>query len=161
MTWSEATGDLFNPEGWKDVTVPCENAVDCIGHGVNTKGVMGSGIAVEFKKRYPEMFEVYKIACDNEWLIPGSFLPWHEPNDLVIFNLASQEYPGANAKMKFIFNSLVYARQYMYQENLWHLALPRIGAGIGGLKWDEVKQTIAAVFLDTQQHVTLVSLEDA
>jgi len=55
------SGDIFN-----------SNA-QTLGHGCNTKGKMGAGIAREFKRQYPYMFKEYKRRCYNEILEPGGY----------------------------------------------------------------------------------------
>jgi O-acetyl-ADP-ribose deacetylase (regulator of RNase III) len=156
MTWNEATGDLFKFEDWNKSLEP----VDCIGHGVNCKGMMGSGIAVPFRKSYPEMYTHYKSMCDQDFLLPGMVLPW-KADGLWIFNIASQYQPGPSAKLEYLEMGLLYCLFTMRNFGLKHLALPRIGAGIGGLEWSDVKWTVDDIFEDTDEHVTLVSLEGA
>lgn len=166
MSVSEATGDLFDPETWTVFGEPYPYPVDCIGHGVNCQGKMGSGIAVEFRNRYPLMYQAYSMACANGLLLPGQVMPWRAQPGLHVFNIASQYLPGRNGDLDYLRVGLVYCRFYMQQHGLEHLALPRIGAGIAGLDWNDVKSVVHDVFdddsgcVDNQPHVTLVSLED-
>ena len=48
-----------------------ETDVEALVNTVNTVGIMGKGIALQFKKAFPEMFNVYKLACRNEEIQPG------------------------------------------------------------------------------------------
>lgn len=113
-----------------------------IGHGVNTQGVMGAGIAVQFKKRWPDMYTAYREACLNEWLKPGEVFWWTTDDGLTIANIASQMYPGPNAKVEWLAQGLTEVADRAGRRTI---AIPRIGAGIGGLKWEEVSWTIKQI----------------
>ena len=115
-----------------------------IGHGVNCKGVMGSGIAVTVKKLFPEVYEVYRDYCREVGLHGGDMLPVLSNGGRVILNLASQEKTGANAHYDFLEASVRNAFSYCQQNGISGFALPRIGAGIGGLDWDRVLEILAA-----------------
>jgi len=170
MTVSEATGDLFDQDTWTIRGEAYPYPVDVLGHGVNCQGFMGAGIANEFRKRYPEMYEKYKQMCDQDFLKPGMVYPWVDYTTLSgkpfwIFNIASQFNTGRAANINYLRAGLLSCRFYMEDRGLNHLALPRIGAGIGGLSWNHVKSVVHDVFddnsgcVDNQPHVTLVSLE--
>jgi O-acetyl-ADP-ribose deacetylase (regulator of RNase III) len=129
-------GDLFTSEQ------------PAIGHGVNIRGIMGSGIAVIFKRQFPEIFPPYKEACDNGMLTPGSMLPVEVDSDTDtrwVFNLASQDEPGANARMDWVEDSAHAAFHYAEEEGVSGLALPRIASGVGGLVWADVKLKLEEV----------------
>ncbi len=74
--------------------------------GVNTKGIMGAGIARPFKKRYPEMYLNYKKACKTRSLTPGSVHIWNQPNGPTIYNIASQDRPGPHARVTWLTTGL-------------------------------------------------------
>jgi hypothetical protein len=62
---------------------------DAFINSINTVGIMGAGIALEFKKRYPEMFDDYKIKCQKNLIKPGDcYSYWHEENNIWILGLA-------------------------------------------------------------------------
>ena len=111
-----------------------------IGHGCNTKGLMVAGIAVQFKNRYESMFYAYKWLCEAGRLEPGTVFPYYaaETDRRVIYNIASQENPGANAEAVLLYRGLVETFQHMQRNGLNTLGLPAIGAGIGGLERDSV-----------------------
>ena len=137
----ERKGDLFDTDA------------NYIAHGVNCKGLMGSGIAVQFRKRFPEMHAGYVERCRDGRLTPGSF--WVSTgmlNGRTVFplNLASQDEPGANARYGYLFSSLAAfaaaatnpARLHMYGGIV---AIPEIGCGIGGLEWAKVKEILLCI----------------
>lgn len=119
-----------------------------IGHGVNTKGLMGSGIAVQFREKYPEMFEVYKEQCENGSLLPGDVFAWRDDSvDIpLVLNIASQEFPGCNATLEYLESGLNLAAVYICENTQYDiLALPEIGCGIGGLYLPDVIEIIHSV----------------
>lgn len=143
-------GDLFSTE------------LPAIGHGVNIYGVMGSGIAPIVRKIYPAVFAPYREACVSHKLQPGQMFPVEvEPNKWV-FNLASQDRPGPNARLDWFEASLRQSFEFAYWSNLEGFAIPRIGAGIGGLTWEDVKAKIIEVAYEYPTVVVEVwSLPDA
>lgn len=121
----QKVGDLF------------DSKQPALGHGVNTHGVMGSGIAPIFKRKFPEIWHPYSTVCRTGTLTPGSMLPVKSQGKWIL-NLASQDAPGANARLSWLEESLDAAFSWMRSEGVGGLAIPRIGAGVGGLKWDDV-----------------------
>lgn len=125
-----------------------------IGHGVNCKGMMGAGIAAEFKRRYPKNFAKYQIACRGYLLTPGEYFAVSDDSDpdniKVIVNFASQDKPGADASYDWVFSSL---RRFaeaannhpQYAGEKITVAIPEIGCGIGGLDWQLVEFIIEVI----------------
>jgi O-acetyl-ADP-ribose deacetylase (regulator of RNase III) len=113
-----------------------------LGHGVNTSGLMGAGIAVEFKHRYPEMYLEYKRWCKSEVHREGFVLPWAGVDGKWIYNIASQDRPGANARLTWLELGLADALLHAEAHHIDKIALPRIGCGIGGLDWVDVRDII-------------------
>lgn len=128
------TGDIFT------TTMPA------FGHGVNVYGVMGSGIAVAAKNLCPDIFDEYREACLNKTLKPGGMLPiYSEVNGRWVLNLASQDKPGRNATYGWLGSSVIEAFEFVKANNLEGFALPRIGAGIGGLEWENVSLVLELI----------------
>lgn len=137
----ERNGDIFNTDA------------SYIAHGVNCKGLMGSGIAVQFKKRFPEMHAGYVLRCADGRLAPGGF--WvgtgmHEGRPVYIVNLASQDEPGANAHYSMLFSAVQnFAAAASHPERIRMygglVAIPEIGCGIGGLEWYRVKYILECI----------------
>jgi O-acetyl-ADP-ribose deacetylase (regulator of RNase III) len=109
-----------------------------IGHGVNCKGVMGSGIAATVRNLFPEVYEVYKQYCQRVGLHGGQMLALPTRDGRTILNLASQEKTGANARYDFLEDSVMKSFAYCEKNKLAGFALPQIGAHIGGLEWNKV-----------------------
>jgi O-acetyl-ADP-ribose deacetylase (regulator of RNase III) len=109
-----------------------------LAHGCNCRGKMGAGIALEFKRRYPEMFKQYKGMCHRGEFVPGGYF-LSKQNQPWVLNLATQDTIGG-AKWTYLEQCLQQFTEYYQQEGITSLALPRIAAGLGGLEWDEVRQ---------------------
>lgn len=135
------TGDLF------------ENAyhVQAFAHGCNCQGSMGAGIAKSFRERYPEMYAQYCALCKS---VPRQFnlgdaWYWHEEGKPGVFNLGTQEdYWRSRATYEAIEQALKQMRQQADEKDIDSIALPRIGAGYGGLSWKKVRAVIKQVFAD-------------
>lgn len=77
-----------------------------IGHGCNTQGFMGAGIATQFRDRFPLMYEDYRRVCHSGVFTGGDTAAWDLEDGRVIYNIASQEQPGANASYDFLFDGV-------------------------------------------------------
>lgn len=125
-------GDLFNSDA------------DAIGHGTNTHGLMGAGIAVLFRKKHPQMYARYNELCKifGDDLGGSTFLYFSDDEAegySHVANIFSQKAPGANAKVDLLVDGVKDAFAALWGEaeiDEPHLAIPLIGCGIGGLDWD-------------------------
>lgn len=126
MTITHRHGDIFTSE--KPV----------IGHGVNMEGVMGFGIAKTVRQLFPSVDRDYRRAILAGDLKAGSVIlsPALEQPGLRIANISSQIKRGRNAELSLLRSGLVELLGQLEKEGSFSLALPRIGAGIGGLDWD-------------------------
>lgn len=111
-----------------------------IGHGVNVFGVMGAGIAVQFKERWPHMFSDYQSKCrlGKGALRPGDVHTW-VARDKIVLSIASQSNPGPYATEAWLAMGLYKAADFIDKFEKWPfggkriIAIPAIGCGIGGL----------------------------
>lgn len=124
------TGDIF------------ETRQPALGHGVNTHGVMGAGIAVAFRRKFSEIFTPYETACRTGMLTAGGVLPIQTRSGQWVFNIASQDKPGAHARLSWLKEGVEATLHFCEQEGISGVAIPRIGAGIGGLVWEEVYEAL-------------------
>lgn len=145
MTIEYQVGDLF------------EQGFPAIGHGVNCKGVMGAGIALQMSMRFPGMHPAYRKECQAGNLRPGGLFAWGK--DPVVYNMATQFWPGANAKIEYIRSSLELVLEDALTYNISEVGIPRIGAGIGGLTWESVRSTIETVAGGSPVKIIVVTLE--
>ena len=112
-------------------------------HGVNCGGVMGAGIAAEFRRRYSSMFTEYNHRCCLGLIRPGDIMTWAAP-DAWVYNLATQDRPGPDATLSAVYASAVRALVDARLRGIPRIGMPRIGCGIGGLTWEDVRSQLLA-----------------
>jgi len=112
-----------------------------IGHGVNCAGAMGKGIALEFRKRYPDMYGEYRELCLSHKLNPGDVYTYRdELGGRYIFNLATQKHWKLKATSDNLKSSICNLIQLMRSLGEKEVTFPKICAGLGGMIWEEVIQ---------------------
>lgn len=104
---------------------------------VNTVGVMGKGIALEFKNRYPQMFEKYKTACEKHMLTIGKLMLVSAPDHMLLLFPTKENwrYPS---KISYIEQGLKRFCDNYAQRGITSIAFPKLGCGNGELDWNEV-----------------------
>lgn len=115
-----------------------EARLPAIGHGVNCVGKMWSGIAADIVARWPHIEPDYIAACHDGRLTPGRFTIADLGDGRLLYNLASQQNRGADARPDAIRAAADAALTDLAARGITDLGLPRIGCGIGGLDWDTV-----------------------
>jgi O-acetyl-ADP-ribose deacetylase (regulator of RNase III) len=105
---------------------------------VNCVGVMGKGIAAEFKQRYPEMFKAYKRICDAGQLEIGKLWLWQGPSHWVL-NFPTKKHWRYPSKVEWIEAGLEKFVSEYSRRGITDVSFPRLGCGNGGLKWDDVR----------------------
>ncbi len=115
-----------------------KSPAEAIVNPVNTVGVMGAGLALQFKKRYPLMFNAYKIHCNRGKLKPG-VLMYYRTQDYLVVNFPTKEDWREESQLDYIERGLrTFVRRYKDRE-IQSIAFPPLGCGLGGLDWKEVK----------------------
>ena len=119
-----------------------------LGHGVNCKGLMGAGIAKMFKENYPLNYREYQAACGvgdprlgPTMLLPGRSLITMEDNRRIV-NMATQYHPGRDARYTWLHLAARDAMLGLERLGIRSMAIPEIGCGIGGLRWDLVESIL-------------------
>ena len=102
---------------------------------------MGKGIATEFRRRWPGMYAEYKRRCTDGSFGLGDVFTW-DAEDRVIFNLGTQRTWRTKAELSAIHRSVREMLRQAETRGLPAVGLPRIGAGLGGLDWPAVEQTL-------------------
>jgi len=108
---------------------------------VNTVGVMGKGIALQFKKAFPENYKAYRRACDQGVVEPGRmFIVDNKSltNPLYIINFPTKRHWKGKSKLEDIENGLVSLIDDVKKRGIKSVAVPPLGCGLGGLPWDQV-----------------------
>lgn len=127
-------GDFFDFDA--DIRV---NTVNCV-------GVMGKGVALVFKQKYPDMYKQYVKDCKSKDLTPGKPTVWHEKDffqkDLEIINFPTKNDWKDPSKYEYIEDGLKWLQNYLSGKNDLVVTLPALGCGHGGLDWNIVKKLI-------------------
>ncbi len=130
--------------------------VEAIVNTVNCVGVMGKGIALQFKQRWPRNFKAYEAACKREEIKPGKMFiydmgEWATPR--FIINFPTKTHWRGDSRIEYIEAGLRDLVSQVERLNIKSIALPPLGCGNGGLDWEDVKRLILAAFkahLDVQ-----------
>lgn len=118
-----------------------QSPAQVIVNAVNTVGVMGKGIALSFKKRYPDMFKVYRDACEKRQLSIGKLMLCYGP-DYWVLMFPTKEHWRNPSKIEYIEAGLQKFVNTYAQKNITSIAFPRLGCGNGELNWDEVRDVM-------------------
>ncbi len=126
---------------------------------VNTVGVMGKGIALQFREAFPHNNKIYVQACKNKELAPGKLLPVWDSNLLygkkLIINFPTKIHWRQPSKYEYIEQGLQSLRALIEKENIKSIAIPPLGAGNGGLDWAKVKPMITEALQDLPVEVQI------
>jgi O-acetyl-ADP-ribose deacetylase (regulator of RNase III) len=140
------TGNLFDAD------------VEALVNPVNVMGVMGAGLAAQFKSRYPGNFKDYRDACNHGEVCVGEMFetfdssrtpPW-------IINFPTKKHWSKPSRFEWIITGLMALRGVITQENIRSIAIPALGTGLGGLDWVFVKGAIIAHLSELDDVVVLV-----
>jgi O-acetyl-ADP-ribose deacetylase (regulator of RNase III) len=118
-----------------------ESSAQVITNTVNCVGVMGKGVALEFKNRYPAMFSDYQARCQSGKLQPG--VPYLWENDRVqVLNFPTKRDWRNPSRLEDIADGLRYLANHYDELGIQSIAMPALGCGNGGLNWATVKSLI-------------------
>lgn len=126
---------------------------------VNCVGIMGKGIALQFKQAYPDVFTEYEKACRREEVQPGKMHIVETKtlfNPKYIINFPTKRHWKNKSRMEDIESGLVDLIKVIKELNIKSIAVPPLGCGNGGLRWVEVQPKIEAAFeqlLDVEVHL--------
>lgn len=121
--------------------------VEALVNSVNCVGVMGRGIALQFKRAFPENFKAYAAACKRDEVKPGRmfvFETGHLAGPRYIINFPTKRHWRGKSCMEDIESGLAALAQEVKERNIRSIALPPLGSGLGGLEWQAVRQRIEA-----------------
>ena len=126
-----------------------QDDVDAIVNTVNCVGVMGKGIALQFKNKWPDNFDLYQAACRAGEVRPGKMFvfdagAYAQPH--YIINFPTKDHWRGNSKMAFIEEGLRDLVAQVRKLGIKSIAVPPLGCGNGGLNWADVKPLIVEAF---------------
>lgn len=130
-----AQGNLFDAD------------VEALVNAVNTVGVMGKGIALMFKEKFPDNFKVYAAACQRGEVQVGRMFVMELPElngPRWIINFPTKKHWRNPSRMEWIIEGLKDLHSVITEKGIRSIAIPALGSGNGGLEWSEVRLHIEA-----------------
>ena len=144
---SYTTGDLLKSEAQALVNT------------VNTEGVMGKGLALQFKSAFPENYKIYRNACKKGQFSVGQMLITEEidifGNRKLIINFPTKTTWRKPSEYEYIHQGLVVLRQEIQNRGIKSIAIPPLGSRNGGLDWNRVRQMIETELADLDCNIML------
>jgi O-acetyl-ADP-ribose deacetylase (regulator of RNase III) len=121
--------------------------VEALVNTVNCVGIMGRGIALQFKNDFPENFKAYKAACEREEVQPGKMFVFETltlTNPKLIINFPTKRHWRGKSRMEDIESGLNSLVEEIRNRGIRSIAIPPLGSGLGGLDWADVRPRIEA-----------------
>ncbi|HEX8670889.1 MAG TPA: macro domain-containing protein [Longimicrobium sp.] len=126
-----------------------EAPVEALVNTVNCVGVMGKGIALQFKQAFPANYKAYESACNANMVVPGRMLV-HDHGMLIqpryVINFPTKRHWRGDSRMEDIEAGLTALVEEVRARGIRSIAVPPLGCGLGGLDWAEVRPKIEAAF---------------
>jgi len=135
-----------------------EDQAEAYVNTVNTVGVMGKGIALQFKQAFPGVFKQYTKACKQDTVKVGRMHVVHVEgltNPKYVINFPTKKHWRDPSKMDYIQSGLKDLVQVIRELDIKSIALPPLGCGNGGLDWNLVLPEIEEAFKDVPVDVHL------
>ncbi len=142
-------GDILNADAEALV-----NTVNCV-------GVMGRGIALQFKEAFPDNFNAYVAACRRNELQPGKMFVFERHqlgNPKVIINFPTKRHWRGQSRLGDVEAGLHSLVQVIRERQITSVAIPPLGSGLGGLDWKQVRSRIEQNLADLE-NVSIVVFE--
>lgn len=127
-----------------------DEPTEAIVNTVNCVGVMGKGVALEFKNRWPENYRAYKELCDKNLLVTGQMFVFQNismfdnGSHKYLINFPTKKHWRSKSKISYIEEGLDALILEITKLKIKSVSLPPLGCGNGGLEWSDVKTLIEA-----------------
>ena len=136
-----------------------ESEAQALVNTVNTEGVMGKGLALQFKNAFPQNYKIYRKACKTGQFSVGQMLITHESdifgNGKLIVNFPTKTTWRKPSEYTYIHQGLVALREEIISRGIKSIAIPPLGARNGGLNWERVRQMIETQLADLDCDIIL------
>lgn len=122
--------------------------VEALVNTVNCVGIMGRGVALQFKNAFPENFKSYAAACKRNEIQPGRMFIFETgrlTNPRYIINFPTKRHWRGKSRIDDIATGLAALAETIRSRNIRSIAIPPLGSGLGGLDWSEVRPRIERV----------------
>ena len=133
--------------------------VEALVNTVNCVGIMGRGIALQFKKAFPQNFKEYEVACKRGEVEPGRMFvhrTGHITNPRYIINFPTKRHWKGNSRLEDIEAGLIDLVKVIKELGIRSIAVPPLGCGLGGLDWNEVRPRIEAALQEVPEVEAIV-----
>ncbi|MCK4820494.1 macro domain-containing protein, partial [bacterium] len=130
-----------------------ETSADIRINTVNCAGVMGAGVALAFKNKYPDMFKDYQKDCKNDKVQPGKMHIWKNLTGDWIINFPTKTHWRKSSNYEDIESGLIALHKYLIDKGPVRVTLPALGCGHGGLDWNRVKGMIEKYLGDLEANI--------
>lgn len=137
--------------------------VEALVNTVNTAGVMGKGIALQFKQAFPANFAAYEKAAKHGDVKPGKVFVFETgsfDNPRYILNFPTKRHWRGKARLQDIETGLQDLVKVIQERNIRSIAIPPLGCGFGGLDWEEVRPLIVSALASVPEVQAWVYLPD-
>ena len=141
--------DIFNID-YIEKPYTLMNAVNCV-------GVMGKGIALEFKNRYPAMYKDYVKRCNNREVKLGVPYYYTDEKGTSIINFPTKYHWRDQSEFCYITSGLELIVDKYKEWGIERLVMPAIGCGLGGLDWEDVCKEIVRILGKTDMYIILAA----
>jgi adenine-specific DNA methylase/O-acetyl-ADP-ribose deacetylase (regulator of RNase III) len=128
---------------------------------VNCVGVMGAGLALAFKTKYPDMFRDYQKACKEGKVRPGHLHVWNKLFGDCIINFPTKRHWREPSRYEDIEAGLIALRKYLADKGKVKVLLPAVGCGHGGLEWNRISEMIKKQLADVESEIIVFTPEDS
>lgn len=136
-----------------------ESEAQALVNTVNTEGVMGKGLALQFKTAFPQNYKIYRNACKAGRFTVGQMLITKEQdifgNSKIIINFPTKTTWRKPSEYTYIHQGLVALRNEIITRNIQSIAIPPLGSRNGGLDWGRVRQMIETHLSDLDCDIVL------
>lgn len=126
-------------------------SAEAIVNTVNCVGIMGRGIALQFKKAFPANFRAYALACEEGEVQPGRMFVYDTgvfTKPRYIINFPTKRHWKGKSRIEDIESGLVALAREVSERGIKSIAIPPLGAGLGGLDWNDVRPRIEVALRD-------------
>jgi len=135
--------------------------VEALVNTVNCVGIMGRGIALQFRNAFPDNYQAYATACERSEVQPGRMFVFETrrlSNPRFIINFPTKRHWRGKSRIEDIDAGLRALIEVIEQRDIHSIAIPPLGAGLGGLDWADVRPRIEQA-LAPLQHVRVIVFE--
>ncbi len=130
---------------------------DALVNPVNCVGVMGKGLAKQFKERFPDNFEAYQRYCASKALQPGGVHAFYnQATEQMIFNAATKGDWREHSNIQDITKVVLNLAHKIKAHRITSIAIPQLGCGLGGLKWEYVRPLLLVAFQENTDVVARI-----